>query len=408
MNSLTALQNFNFTEVGPLVKIALLMAAITALRILVRRSPAKLVKWFIGFMTTTIISERALGTPGGFHQFAMVFCAEHERPGVNNKRRFLLVNGKIKEKSASPTSWFIHDGLLVLKEVSNNRSGDVNVEKLELTVFTRNEEKIQKLVSVICPTDPNKRQYYNLFPTTGRNSDTPWEAVKEIAPSSHLFLDPAIKEKLDKQLDRFLNDEQWYVKHDFPRKLTVLLYGVPGTGKTSIARYIADYLNASIYIAKLGDFGARMAVCVAKVPVGQVLLLEDFDTGGQLGRRGKPVDGDDEAARNSATFAHYLNDFLNVFQGIIPLGGQVTVLTTNHPEHVDPAVMRTGRIDLLVEVGPLPVEQVAEYVKHYYGVVVDSRGFTPVLASDLANAHSLYPEDAGGMCAHLGLPYMPL
>lgn len=57
---------------------------------------------------------------------------------------------------------------------------------------------------------------------------------------------------------------------------------------------------------------------------------------------------------------------LNTFQGDIPLNGVITVFTTNHIEKIDPAFLRPGRTDLLLEIKPLTILEIQRFYNHFY------------------------------------------
>jgi SpoVK/Ycf46/Vps4 family AAA+-type ATPase len=44
-----------------------------------------------------------------------------------------------------------------------------------------------------------------------------------------------------------------------------------------------------------------------------------------------------------------LGDFLEVLDGIIEVNGRIIIMTSNHPERLDPALLRPGRIDKIIE-----------------------------------------------------------
>ncbi|EGZ25006.1 hypothetical protein PHYSODRAFT_384828, partial [Phytophthora sojae] len=59
-----------------------------------------------------------------------------------------------------------------------------------------------------------------------------------------------------------------------------------------------------------------------------------------------------------------LSGLLNVLDGVIDCPGRIVIMTTNHPEKLDPALVRPGRVNkklLLGHMGPKQVQQMIEY-----------------------------------------------
>ncbi len=141
--------------------------------------------------------------------------------------------------------------------------------------------------------------------------------------------------------------------HEISRSL--LLYGPPGTGKTYLAKAIANSatiasIDASFasWQAKghLGEMLAAMkhSFTEARRLAPSVLIIDEIDA---VGSRS---DGDRHAS-NYRT--QVINAFLGEMDAIAKDEGVVVIGTCNHPERMDPAVIRAGRMDIKIHV-PLP------------------------------------------------------
>lgn len=63
-----------------------------------------------------------------------------------------------------------------------------------------------------------------------------------------------------------------------------------------------------------------------------------------------------------------LSGLLNVLDGVVDTPGRIVVMTTNHPEILDPALIRPGRIDKILLLGYLECDDLVKMVEHYFQV----------------------------------------
>jgi len=59
-----------------------------------------------------------------------------------------------------------------------------------------------------------------------------------------------------------------------------------------------------------------------------------------------------------------LAGLLNVLDGVVDSPGRIVVMTTNHPEKLDPALIRPGRINFAIELGFMKAEPLCELIQH--------------------------------------------
>ena len=62
-----------------------------------------------------------------------------------------------------------------------------------------------------------------------------------------------------------------------------------------------------------------------------------------------------------------LAGLLTVLDGVIDSPGRILIMTTNHPEKLDPALTRPGRVNMQIYMGFIKVAHAKEMVTHYYG-----------------------------------------
>ena len=175
----------------------------------------------------------------------------------------------------------------------------------------------------------------------------------------------ALALKLDLQLWR-QGKISW---HDLPRGL--LLAGPPGTGKTSFAGAIADHAGMAFVptsyatwqssgVGHLGEVMKAMntAFAQARFLAPSVLFIDELDT---LGSRGGREQRDD-------WWRAIINALLEQMDGVASNEGVVMVGASNHPELIDSAILRAGRLEDRIDVGPPDVKALAcIYAQHLAG-----------------------------------------
>ncbi|MGH2517240.1 MAG: CDC48 family AAA ATPase [Ktedonobacterales bacterium] len=144
-----------------------------------------------------------------------------------------------------------------------------------------------------------------------------------------------------------------YASMDLEATHGVLLSGPPGTGKTLLARALATACQANFVSVKgpellskwVGESerGVRETFARARQVAPCVLFLDELDA--LAPARGMSVDG-------GAT-DRVIGQLLTELDGIEGRRGVVVVAATNRPELIDTAVLRSGRIDMTLEL-PLP------------------------------------------------------
>ena len=146
--------------------------------------------------------------------------------------------------------------------------------------------------------------------------------------------------------------EDWYRARGLPWRRGWLLHGPPGTGKTALVRAVAEDLDLPVYsydLASLKNDELREAWAEMLAEAPCLALLEDVDAVFH-GRENVAV------KEGGLTF----DCLLNCLDGVQRADGLLVVVTTNHPERLDPALgsadrsaTRPGRIDRVVELPPL-------------------------------------------------------
>lgn len=163
-----------------------------------------------------------------------------------------------------------------------------------------------------------------------------------------------------------------YVTRGIPWRRGYLLHGAPGTGKTSLVRALASELGLDLCIvnltsSRLGDDG--LATLMASAPPQAILLMEDIDAI-FVGRE-----------KADAAPGLSFSGLLNAIDGVYAQEGRILVMTTNHKERLDPALIRPGRIDRHFEIGLAGEAEAVAMARAFYP---DDPEMAPAVAKALA------------------------
>ena len=187
------------------------------------------------------------------------------------------------------------------------------------------------------------------------------------------------KAKLLKRIEDFQKAETRYRELGIPYHLGIELDGPPGTGKTSLASALGSHYKKAVYILSLNDMhnDDMLNSAMESVYKGSIILFEDIDAMGVASKREKPKrhrrerdgygkvmptvdnpvaiddevglppedDGMDGDIKSIMGRGVTLSGLLNVLDGLTAPDSVIYLMTTNHHDNLDPALLRPGRID---------------------------------------------------------------
>lgn len=207
-----------------------------------------------------------------------------------------------------------------------------------------------------------------------------------------LAIDPEMKNMIMDDLDRFVKRRDFYKRVGKPWKRGYLLYGPPGTGKSSLIAAMANHLRFDIYDVQLRSMlGRRSSLrdLLLWLPSRSIVIIEDIDrTQGLPKIRTKVPPEDSESDSGDSGYGiedekkHDESDLaslLNFVDGLWSCCGdeRIIVLTTNHKEKLDPALLRPGRMDMHIHMSYLTMPGFKVLAQNYL---------------EISNDHALIPE----------------
>lgn len=169
-----------------------------------------------------------------------------------------------------------------------------------------------------------------------------WEWYQEILPS----------EKTRNNLLERLYSE--YEKYKISIPTGMLFYGPPGTGKTFITKKLAEELGCWFVSKNLWEFWSSYLHQTTK-------NIKDFFDAAKKAAENEPIilflDEVDSLVsartdRVDANKAEEISQFLQEFNALESAPNLIVIAATNRPDHLDPAILRSGRLDKKVYLWP--------------------------------------------------------
>ncbi len=184
----------------------------------------------------------------------------------------------------------------------------------------------------------------------------------------------------------------------------VLLFGAPGTGKTLVAKAVAHETQArfiriigSELVQKFIGEGARLVreiFQLAKEKAPSIIFIDELDAIGSR-RLQIATSGDREVQRT-------LMQLLSEMDGFDQRGDVKIIGATNRPDILDPALLRPGRFDRLIDF-PIPGWQERESIFkiHMRGMNIDKSNFNLNRLVDMTKGAT--GADIKGICTEAGM-----
>jgi SpoVK/Ycf46/Vps4 family AAA+-type ATPase len=269
----------------------------------------------------------------------------------------------------------------------------------------------------------NRKKY--IFTFDGRDPEVgiKWQVTEFMNKRklAHVFFEG--KEEVVNFLEKFMKERELYEKIGKSWQLGILLEGEPGCGKTLFTSALADEFDRSIKDCQFNrmktiDDLEKCIHCISydnkDMSVDKVIMVaEDFDCMTDIAKSRKLIQKEndesikkiqqrnDEFQRNMGSFKSEeakailcaiasqddmtasphvifpkpdpsksrditLSSVLNIMDGINNQPGRIIIFTTNHPETLDEAFLRPGRIDLRIKFGRPSRKVMHQIIQNWY------------------------------------------
>lgn len=229
----------------------------------------------------------------------------------------------------------------------------IEKERIYISTFGRSHQSIIDLLSRFqSKDDESKIKIY-------QSNSNEWHRIGQVPKRdwSTVVLDKKIKCSINNTIQKFTEDKEWFARRGLPYKLTFLISGPPGTGKTSFIKALASKFNRNLCILNLiSCTNSTIQTLLSGVPKNSFVLIEDVDNCVATLKEDYRTDVTDKDTLNYGTI-------LNVLDGAVPLDNVVIFITTNHPEKIRESLLRKGRIDHAFVFRLLCDNEIREYIQ---------------------------------------------
>lgn len=239
-----------------------------------------------------------------------------------------------------------------------------------------------------------------------------------------IILQNNLKEKIKKDVQLFINSEDWYKNRDIPYTRGYLFYGHPGTGKTSMIKGLSLYCKRHIHYLILSNISSDIELfellsninyrdtilviedidCMDKIVKDRSILkkelelkelelkeleLKEIEKNNKINLIHKQISDlefidkpvyktseygyklNDQPEKNSKTLT--LSGLLNALDGPFTRDGRIMIMTTNHPDILDTALIRPGRVDVKYLFDYCDKQQIKELYEMFFETICDEK-----------------------------------
>tara|TARA_B100001564_G_scaffold210158_1_gene176867 strand:+ start:52 stop:2091 length:2040 start_codon:yes stop_codon:yes gene_type:complete len=195
------------------------------------------------------------------------------------------------------------------------------------------------------------------------------EAIKDVEPSAlrEIYVEipevtwdevgglEEVKDRLKESVEWPLTKPELFEHFGIKPPRGIVLFGAPGTGKTLLAKAIANEAQANFISIKgpeliskwVGESerAIREIFKKAKQSSPAIIFLDEFESIASMRSSNSDGSGSDVSNR-------VVNQLLASMDGVESLDGVIVVAATNRPEMIDPALLRSGRFERVLHIPP--------------------------------------------------------
>jgi chaperone BCS1 len=272
--------------------------------------------------------------------------------------------------------------------------GGYKEESYSVTMLAMQHAKMQAFMSEL--SQFKKKEVSALSVYTWRGGYWSWSGHKRKRSLDTVYMPAKTLADIIKVIKDFLANEEWYAARGIPYRIGILFEGGPGTGKTTLSTALAGYFDKTLYSMNLASIGSDESLQYSFSSANRdgIILIEDVDgfkaaqDRGNIEREESPgsvvaAPGHQSGTKSAAppeaatpgtlTTANgeklqqvTISGLLNAIDGVAATEGRILIMTTNDITKLDPALLRSGRVDHKFTIGHLEADDVVNMFKCFY------------------------------------------
>jgi len=230
--------------------------------------------------------------------------------------------------------------LIIIKEEGNKPLVNAGVAQYFKRIYVKHKdiEILRKFVNKsLIESKPVEKNKIKIFNSTGKGY---WELNHSIYCQSfeNIYIPDETKTLIISKIDKFMESKEKHIKYGIKYMLSFLLMGTMGSGKTSLVKAIAKKYKKAIYFLNFSKAITDEVLfeLASSMKPDSILLVEDIDS----------FFTDRDPKNINISFS----GFINIMDGVLSKGdGTIVFITANHPERIDSALIRPGRINMIIK-----------------------------------------------------------
>ena len=261
---------------------------------------------------------------------------------------------------------------------------------------------------------------------TNEKNSTTWKSQKSNNQRKleTIILKDNLRDNIKSDIELFLNSESWYLDRDIAWTRGYLLYGLPGTGKSSLIKAISLLYKRHMHYLMLNEVQSDSHLFDLLKGINYketILVIEDIDAmcsavksrkfedqelDDKLKKReerkenkknnekdNNDSDDDNEIGterdkkRKELPSGVTLSGLLNAMQGIFNVHGRILIMTTNRKDYIDDAILRSGRCDVKYKFDNCSREQIKELYYMFFNKHADEKQLIKIQQESYSPAH---------------------
>ena len=183
----------------------------------------------------------------------------------------------------------------------------------------------------------------------------------------NVFIEQRYVDTILNSIKTFVKKRDWYEYNNIPYHLGIILYGEPGTGKSSAAQAVANYFKFQKIVIGSTEIESAMRrideLVSEEDKYPTIIICDDVDLSYKRTDPNIPEDFQYEIRERGKSLTRSL---LNRMDGIGCLQNVIYIFTTNTIDGIDPALLRAGRLDVKIPISYISTNVFDKFLFYHY------------------------------------------